>query len=281
MTPRLGPVARTASTVLALALLTGCGETTPDAADTGTSPVAPTPGVTTPAPTPWVAPGRELGRCGPQPPRLSAVHYRTTRLRNRGRVLPAITTGRGRTVVVLVHQTDGGGLCGWLDFAARIAEVPGQQALAFDLCGFGGSDCPDGNTTPRRQVEQVQMAIDAASRLGARRIVVVGASMGGSLAVLTAAVDPRVDAVVDLSGPDDWRDAVVHRRAANVHAPLLVVMAADEGPESIAAARATAQAAAHGVFVGADRGHGYELLADAAGTLTPVAERVLGWIAAR
>jgi hypothetical protein len=105
--------------------------------------------------------------------------------------------------------------------------------------------------------------------------------MGGSLAVLTAAVDPRVDAVVDLSGPDDWRDAIVHRRAVDVRAPLLVAMAADEGPESVAAARATAQAAAHGVFVGADRGHGYELLVDASGAPTPVAARVLDWIAAR
>jgi pimeloyl-ACP methyl ester carboxylesterase len=281
MTPTRGRIACTATGVLALALLVGCGATAPDGAAEGSSPVAPTPSVTTPASTPWVALGRKLGRCGPQPPRLATVHYRTTRLRDRGRVLPAITTGRGRTVVVLVHQTDGGGLCGWLDFAARIAEVPGQQALAFDLCGFGDSDCPDGSTTPRSQVQQVQLAIDAAGRLGARRIVVVGASMGGSLAVLTAAVDPRVDAVVDLSGPDDWRDAIVHRRAVDVRAPLLVAMAADEGPESVAAARATAQAAAHGVFVGADRGHGYELLVDASGAPTPVAARVLDWIAAR
>jgi len=269
----------TASVLLVFAVLAGCGGTTTAPA----SPKASTPSasVATATSAPWVALSRKLGRCGPQPPRLSTVHYRSSVLRDRGRVLPAVTTGWGRTVVVLVHQTDGGGLCGWLDFAARIAAVRGQRALAFDLCGYGDSDCPEGNTTPRRQVEQVRMAIDAAERQGARRVVLVGASMGGSLAVLTAAVDRRVDAVVDLSGPDEWRGAIVHRRAAGVRVPLLVAMATDEGPESVAAGRATAQAAGRGTFVGADRGHGYELLADASGTPAPIADRVLAWIAAR
>ncbi len=207
------------------------------------------------------------------------MHYRTLTLRAHGRRLPAVTTGTGPTVVVLVHQTDGGGLCGWLDFAARVAAVPGQRAIAFDLCGFGDADCAEGNATPRRQVRQVRMAIDAAARLGARRIVVVGASMGGSLAVLTAAADRRVDAAVDLSGPDEWRDAVVHRHASGVRAPLLVAMADDEGPEAVAVARDTAHAAPRGEFVGAEHGHGYELLSDASGNPSAIADRVLAWIA--
>ena len=98
--------------------------------------------------------------------------------------------------------------------------------------------------------------------------------------VLPIAVDGRVDAAVDLSGPDEWRDAVVHRHAPGVRAPLLVVMADDEGPEAVAVARDTAQAARSGEFVGAERGHGYELLTDASsGDPSPLAERVLAWIA--
>ncbi|MBW8752403.1 MAG: alpha/beta fold hydrolase, partial [Propionibacteriales bacterium] len=114
-----------------------------------------------------------------------------------------MTIGAGRTVVVLVHQTDGGGFCGWLSFAARIAAVPGQVAVAVDLCGYGQAVCPQGSTAVGRQVEQVRLAIDeAVRRFHPRRVVLVGASMGGSLAVLTAARDHRLDAVVDLSGPD-------------------------------------------------------------------------------
>ncbi|HET6167391.1 MAG TPA: alpha/beta hydrolase [Marmoricola sp.] len=205
-------------------------------------------------------------------------------IRGPGRSMPAVATGKGPTVVVLVHQTDGDGFCGWLSFAARIAAVPGQSALAFDLCGYGAARCAPGNSTAAaRQVEQVRLAIDVAHRrLHARRIVVVGASMGGSLAVLTTASDPRVDAVVDLSGPDDWRGERVSRRASGVRVPLLVAMADSEGADAVAAARAAVDAAAPGsAFVGADAGHGYQLLEDASGAPTSIAQRVLEWVAAR
>lgn len=264
----------------------GCGTNRETAGSSTPAPSTSTPHrPSTPAgsATPWAAlPG--LGRCGLQPAELRDQHFRRTTLRAPGRTLPAVVAGRGRTVVLLVHQTDGGGLCGWLPFAARIAAVPGQVALAFDLCGYGEARCAAGNSSDAtQQVEQVRLAIDtAAHELHARRVVVVGASMGGSLAVLTAAQDPRVDAAVDLSGPEEWRGVHVSRRAADVHVPLLVAMADSEGADAVAAARATAGSAAPGSeFAGADAGHGYELLADADGSPTPIAERVLAWIAAR
>lgn len=234
-------------------------------------------------PGPW-APLPALGRCGPQPPRLAGQHFAPLTLHSEGRVLPGVTIGSGRTVVVLVHQTDGGGFCGWLSFAARIAAVPGQAALAIDLCGYGQADCPQGSTAVGRQVEQVRLAIDeAVRRFHPRRVVLVGASMGGSLAVLTAARDHRLDAVVDLSGPDGWGGSVVHERAAAVRAPLLVAMADDEGADAadaVASARATADAAGPGSrFVGADSGHGYVLLEGTDGRPTPLSEEVLAWIA--
>lgn len=278
-----GGALRGAAATAALLLATACGADDGGAAgdEPGGAAARPsTPAASTTTAAPWAPLGRELGRCGPQPPRLADVPFRTFTIRAPGRTMPAVATGRGRTVVVLVHQTDGGGFCGWLDFAARIAAVPGQTALAFDLCGYGASDCAEGSTTLDRQVQQVRLALDTAERrLHARRIVLVGASMGGSLAVLTAARDPRVDAAVDLSGPDDWNGAAVQRAARDVHVPLLVAMADDEGAE-VEAARATA-AAAGGEFVGAAAGHGYELLVDADGAPTPIAERVLGWIAGR
>jgi dienelactone hydrolase len=263
--------------LLTVASMAGCGDSATERSATDPTTAA-TPADTPGAAEPWVALGGELGRCGPQPPRLAAQQFRTLTLRAPGRVLPAVTTGSGGTVVVLVHQTDGGGFCGWLDFAARIAEA-GHTALAFDLCGYGHSNCAEGSTTIAKQVEQVRTAIDAAARrLHARRIVVVGASMGGSVTVHTAARDRRLDAAVDLSGPDGWNDAQVHRSADGVQVPLLVVMADDERAEELTHARETAGAAAHGEFVEAPSGHGYELLAGADGNPTPIAERVLALI---
>lgn len=233
-------------------------------------------------PGPWQA-LEGLGRCGPQPPRLAHQRFTPTVVRGPGLVLPAVTAGRGRTVAVLLHQTDGNGFCGWLTFAQRVAQVPGQTALALDLCGYGESDCAAGSTTVGRQVAQVRAAIDyAQQRLHARRVVLVGASMGGSLAVLAAARDHRVDAVVDLSGPDEWGGVSVHRHGAELRAPLLVAMSDRERPEEVTAARSLAHAAPPGsAFARADSGHGYELLEAADGRPTALADQVLARIAGR
>lgn len=276
-------IPRIAVCVLALALVAACSENGGGSGvrDSRTG-ISVTPTATTPAPYdpgPWTSlPG--LARCGPQPPRLTGQRFERLTLRSAGRALPAVAVGRGGTVAVLVHQTDGGGFCGWLPFAARIAAVPGQAALAFDLCGYGASDCPDDRVDAASQVEQVRMAIDeAVRRFHPRRLVLVGASMGGSLAVLTAAVDRRPDAVVDLSGPDEWRDATVHERAAGVRAPLLVAMADSDGAAEVAAAKGTAEAAGAGSrFVGAGSGHGYALLEEPDGRPTTFSGELLDWI---
>jgi dienelactone hydrolase len=104
--------------------------------------------------------------------------------------------------------------------------------------------------------------------------------MGGSLAVLSAAVDRRVDAAVDLSGPDKWRGALVHEQASGARVPLLVAMADSDGGTEVTAAQETAKAAGgESRFVGAESGHGYALLEEADGRPTVFSDQVLGWIA--
>jgi dienelactone hydrolase len=268
-----------AAAVLALAVACGEGPGGPDRAASGTT--SPTNDASEAAydSGTWQTIKGPLGRCGPQPPRVADQRFDTFTLRGPGQVMPAVLAGHGRTVVVLLHQTDGNGFCSWLDFAQRIATVPGQTALAFDLCGYGKARCRGDNTTLAPQVAQVRRAIDEAERLGARRVVLVGASMGGSLAVLAAARDSRVDAVVDLSGPDEWRGGVLHEAAARLHVPVLVAMADSEGPEVVATAQATAEAGPDGSeFVGAEGGHGYLLLQESDGRPTPLSDRVLARI---
>lgn len=248
-------------------LLAACGsEEGPDAAST--------PATTSSSEPPWVVLDGPLASCGPQPPGLEGVPFERGVLRDPavGRI-PSVTIGDGRTVAVLLHQTDGGGLCGWLEFAARIASESGLVALAIDLCDYGDAVC-----RPRRSDRSQTAAVEVAVRharedLGADRVVIVGASMGGAVALMAASTLAGVDAAVDLSGPVDWPGTGVVRGGRALRVPVLVAMAREEGTEEVRGARAIVAEAPRGSrFVAVAAGHGYELL-------PRLGEDVLAWIA--
>lgn len=92
---------------------------------------------------------------------------------------PAVVFGEGGgTVLVLLHQTDRDGLCGWTPFS-RAAVAEGFTTLAFDMCGWGGSDCPDDWSL--RSSDQVEHAVEhARTALEAERVVLVMTSSGTS-----------------------------------------------------------------------------------------------------
>lgn len=269
---------RPAVTLLLLLLLAACGAGSdePDAAapSTGSSTASSSPSVP-PSPTeePWQTLDGPLGRCGPQPPDLSDTRLRYAVLRDPavGRI-PSVTLGSGRTVAVLLHQTDGNGLCGWLDPATRLVAGAGITALAVDLCQYGDAACrPD-----RTETDAVAVAVrHAREQLHARRVVLVGASMGGSVALMSAARLDGVDAAVDLSGPVEWPGMEAVRGGRALRVPVLVAMAHDEGPEEVRGARSIAAHAPVGsVFVPAPVGHGYDLV-------DPLGEQVRDFVAGR
>jgi len=101
-----------------------------------------------------------------------------------GTVLNSAWLGSGDTVAVLLHQTDGNGLCGFLFYADFLAQR-GLRVGVVDLCGYGQSPCL-GSPLADDPVAQVKLITDAARADSARRIVLVGASMGGSTAVTAA-----------------------------------------------------------------------------------------------
>ena len=263
------------SAVLAFAVA-GCAD------DDGarSEPERPAPSSPTTSAGPYATLPGALSRCGPQDPTVGAAGFRPRTLRGAGvgRV-GAVTAGSGPTVAVLLHQTNGNGLCGWLPYAARLVEAPGVQVLAIDLCGSGAARCA-GSHQGARQTDAVSLAIDTARRdLGARTVVVVGASMGGSVALMTAVRDRRVDRVVDLSGPVDWPGMALVAAGRALRAPVLVAMADDEGDEQVTGARAIAAAAPAGSrFEPAESGHGYALLIGPDGTPGPLAQVVEDWI---
>ena len=113
-----------------------------------------------------------------------------------GERLGVVTVGSGPTVAVLLHQTDRVASCGWWRFANRLA-AQGVRAVLLDFCDYGVVDVR--HRLGRRLRRPGRAHRGPAARTGASRVTVVGASLGGTVAAVSAAA-ARPDAVVDLSG---------------------------------------------------------------------------------
>ncbi|MFW6869797.1 alpha/beta hydrolase [Nocardioides sp. CPCC 206347] len=281
MRSRIGTV----SAILAASLLLGgCGgEDDPEGGRDAASRPTTTTGTTSAAPSqePWQSLDGPLSRCGPQPADVADAGFTPTVLQDEriGKV-SAVRAGTGPTVAILLHQTDGNGLCGWLPYAADLLAEPGVQVLAIDLCGYGESTCNGGRRSGPGQADAVGVAVrEARTGLGATRVVVVGASMGGSVALMAAASDAKIDAAVDLSGPVDWAGIEVIDGGRALRVPVLVSMADDEGEEAVAGSQSIAdQAPAGSRFEPAESGHGYRLLLDGDALPAALHEAVAAWI---
>jgi pimeloyl-ACP methyl ester carboxylesterase len=102
-----------------------------------------------------------------------------------------------RTAVVLAHMSVGD-LCQWVPYSRALARQ-GFFAFPFDFRGHGFSE---GQELHSRAGADVEAAVRAVRRLGARKVVVVGGSLGG-IAALVAAPKLRslVAGVVAVSAP--------------------------------------------------------------------------------
>lgn len=276
-----------ASALMAVTLLTACtsgtatsspAATTTKASATASTTAAPPltgtplPAVGTPAANPATA--TTLGqRCG-----VGGDAPLLTLTSTDGSKVAAANIGTGGTVALYFHQNEDS-LCGWAQFATLAAQH-GVHGLLVDFCGFGQSTCTPAVTAD--PAAQVALAVDWAKANGATRITLVGASMGGSIALANAA-KVKSDAVVDISGPYAWKsvpDAVTS--ATPLTQPLLIAAAtadSDVSPELLQAA-VEASASTHKVFLKAASGHGWQLLSDGAapGTLSAIGARALQWI---
>jgi pimeloyl-ACP methyl ester carboxylesterase len=135
--------------------------------------------------------------------------------------------GRGTTYVVLAHQY-GGDICQWAPYAKRLTSL-GYTALAFDLRGFGRSQKRYGDALIRYDLDPVAAA-RLARNLGAKKVILVGASLGANAVVVAAATTaPPVDGVVSLSAPGTFRlDAIGAAKKLAVPA-LFAAAEVDEG----------------------------------------------------
>lgn len=128
--------------------------------------------------------------------------------------------GEGTTGVVLAHMfpTD---RSSWEPFAERLAGE-GYLTLAFDFRGFGDSG---GERAIAEIWRDVVAAADALRSRGVERVVLVGASMGGT-ASLVAASRSQIDGVVTVSAPTTFEGLTAGPDVVRaVQAPKLFVAA--------------------------------------------------------
>jgi esterase/lipase len=161
-------------------------------------------------------------------------------------------------------------------YASYLADH-GIGSVAIDLCGYSQSFCQ----LPSQEdpVGQVKLTTDAL-RAADRRITLVGASMGGSLAV-AAAASTKVDAVVDLSDPAHFNSFDIRTNAPDVTVPILIAFGKATDPDDLAAVRAQlpAMPTRRKQLVVLDQGHGIELRRETDTTkLSTLADKVLSWV---
>ena len=141
-------------------------------------------------------------------------------------VLDGRLFGSGNTGVILAHMRPAD-QTSWFPFAIRLAETSKYTVLTFDFRGHGAS-------TGEKEFDRVDTDLAAALRymrdeLGIERVFLVGASMGGTAALLVSAREP-VAGVVSISSPARYQllDALTELR--DVTAPKLFITSEDDVP---------------------------------------------------
>ncbi len=131
-----------------------------------------------------------------------------------GATLDAAVFGHGRVGVVLAHER-GGSLCNWASIAPDLADQ-GYRVLIFD---FGD---------PATTASDMHAATEELRRLGAKKIVIGGASLGGTAALMAAARERDVIGAFSLSAPAVYGNAEGLPAVRRFHAPVLFVAAAED-----------------------------------------------------
>jgi pimeloyl-ACP methyl ester carboxylesterase len=211
--------------------------------------------------------------------RAQAIRFGTSD----GVMLSGAVVGSGPVGAVLIHEYPRD-YCGWLPYAGYLSRH-GVRVLLFDLRCFGDSPCPDGGRG--HATTDVAAAMAELRRRGARRVALVGASMGGAIAVVAAArLHPA--AVVDLSGERDTTgltpgiDADAGSAAHGVTAPALFAVARADRYVPVADMRVVARRARSAtkrlIVLPAAAGHGWDLLFGTETTWSPLAATVAAFI---
>lgn len=122
--------------------------------------------------------------------------------------------GTGAVGVVLAHE-HGANLCSWVAYAQHLRDL-GYRALAIDFRSNLVADVNGAAAELRRQ--------------GAKRIVLLGASMGGTASLVAAtSASPEVAAVASLSAPSTFMHLDGMAASRQLSVPVMFMAAQDNG----------------------------------------------------
>ena len=135
-------------------------------------------------------------------------------IKSAGAKLDAALFGKGAVGIVLAHESDRS-LCSWASIAPELARE-GFRVLIFD---FG---------EPATLVRDMLAATDKMRELGAKKIILGGASLGGTVALMTAARERNVVGAFSLSAPAVYGNAEGLPAVRRFDGPILFVAAEDD-----------------------------------------------------
>jgi dienelactone hydrolase len=201
-----------------------------------------------------------------------------------GARLDGAMVGSGPIGAVLLSEYPGP-YCGWWPFAVDLAHH-GVQALVFDFHCQGLSTCGHHRGD---YVADAAAAVAALRAHGAHSIALIGASLGGAVA-LAAAASQRPAALVDLSGERDPANIIPGLRLAAMHyaphvrAPALFAVARGDKYVSVNAMRAVYHATGSPTktlrVLPRSAGHGWDTLTSPSGNFTALASRITAFVKA-
>jgi fermentation-respiration switch protein FrsA (DUF1100 family) len=170
--------------------------------------------------------------------------------------------GEGDVTAILVHQLNANA-CGWFPYAAHLAEQ-GVRVMLLNLCGYGESECTDSSLTGTG-ADAVLAAAEWARDDGAERVVVVGASIGGTTAMIAAANDGDdglLDGVADLSSPITADGSDLRVGAPSIVIPAFLAVGPGDSVVSVTAMQGVAGAlgSAEVTLLDTASGHGWDML---------------------
>jgi dienelactone hydrolase len=254
-------------------VLAGCGSHSP--ATTRSTASTPQPSITTSAAADLPQPGV---RC-PGPDAPATTLYFPSRS---GARLDGALVGSGPVGAVLLSEYPGP-YCGWWAYAVDLARH-GIHVLLFDFHCQGLSACDHHRLA---YVADAAGAIATLRAHGARSIALIGASLGGAVA-LAAAASQHPAALIDLSGESDPGRIIrgLHLNgphfAPRVHTPSLFAVARRDTYVTVDAMRriydATASRAKTLHILPRSAGHGWDMLTSPTGGFTPLARQIIAFV---
>ncbi len=141
-------------------------------------------------------------------------------LRLDARLFAAADPATPKRLVILLHMYPADQRS-WYDLARELQARGEASALTLDFRGYGASE---GGKDVARIDRDVCAALAFARLRGYRSLVLVGASMGGTAAIIVAAEEP-VAGVITLSAPVRFRGLDAGAAVGQVAAPLAVLAA--------------------------------------------------------